>query len=354
MSRFAPADGPLRRFMERPATTGFLALCWAAYAATALAGGMRPLGGGIGGLLAPSHDALQAAGMLDANLVLAHGEWERTAASFVLHGGLLHILFNASALAQLGGLLETLVGSRRAALVILASGFAGSAATLVWSKLTGDAHPVVGASGAGCGVGAALWTHWLGARDGVLAEHRRSLFAWLVVCLLIGLLPGVSLLGHLGGALGGAAVGLILRKRGGVRLRADGITRALDAAAAIAAAAFVAGILLAAVRAPDRYRTLRSVETLRLSLNAVEGWVERAPTADELRAESETLAGIRPSTALAPVRETLDGVVAELAAAPGFALDAEARERARARLATAAERLAREAVGTGRYRLEPR
>src|SRR5689334_319139 len=102
MSRFAPHDAPFRRFLDQPVTHGFVFACWIAYGATLLLGGVRSGGAGMGGLLAPSSDALQSAGWLDPKLVIEHGEWERFASSILLHGGLLHIVFNSSALLQLG------------------------------------------------------------------------------------------------------------------------------------------------------------------------------------------------------------------------------------------------------------
>jgi membrane associated rhomboid family serine protease len=346
-----PQDAPWRALYERPVTYGFVALCWIAYAATLWLGGVGRSAGGAMGLLAPAGDALQAAGWLEPNLVVRHGQWERVAASLALHGGLLHILFNSSVLLQLGRLLETLVGSRRTLFVLLFSGFCGSAATIVWSLATGKPQHVVGASGAGCGLGAALWAMWLGAKDGVLAEHRKQLFAWLVVCLLMGLIPGISLLGHLGGALGGAFAGVLLRKRGGIRLKGDGWTRAFDASALALTVLFAVGVAVAAARAPDRRKTLAAVEPLIHGVETVETWIDAPPEADDVRALFAALDAVKPSRALAPVRAALREIVERVAETPGHSLPEAERAAVKARLAEANETLMTEALATGRYRL---
>ncbi|HYC77987.1 MAG TPA: rhomboid family intramembrane serine protease [Planctomycetota bacterium] len=240
---------------DRPVTTGFVAALWIVYVLVLLGGGMGDHGGL--GALGPSDRALDAAGSLDTEAVFA-GEWERMATAALLHLGLLHILWNASALLQLGGTIERIYSSRDVAFVFAASAFGGSGAALAWTAATGEPKHVVGASGVACGAAAALWILWMGTPDGVLADYRSRIQAMLVINLAIGAIPGISFLGHAGGALAGAGAGLLIRRRGGVRLRGDGWTRGLDAATAILAGAFVVAVAVAAWKAPDRFREARA------------------------------------------------------------------------------------------------
>ncbi|OLT40605.1 rhomboid family intramembrane serine protease [Saccharomonospora sp. CUA-673] len=127
------------------------------------------------------------------------GEWTRLLMSGFLHYGLLHLAMNMLALWILGRDLELLLGRVRFLALYLVSLLGGSTAVyLLGSVNTGTA----GASGAVYGLMGALLVAVLklrlnpGGAIGIIAIN-------LVLTVT---LPGISLLGHLGGLVAGALV----------------------------------------------------------------------------------------------------------------------------------------------------
>jgi len=131
---------------------------------------------------------------------VAGGEYYRLITSMFLHFGLLHLLMNMWALLVLGRLLEAALGPWRFLALYLVSGFGGSVAVYFFS----DPHTVTaGASGAIFGL--------FGALILVLRKLGRSVSSVLPI-LAINLfitfsVPGISIAGHLGGLVTGAAIG---------------------------------------------------------------------------------------------------------------------------------------------------
>lgn len=72
------------------------------------------------------------------------GQWWRLLSSVFLHGGLLHLVFNAIVLANIGVFLEPLIGRRSFAIVYVITGLLASSASLVFNYGVVS----VGASGA--------------------------------------------------------------------------------------------------------------------------------------------------------------------------------------------------------------
>ena len=116
-----------------------------------------------------------------------NGEWYRLVSSGFLHYGLIHVGMNMFLLWQLGQLLEPALDRGRFALLYFAAMFGGSVGALAFSPnaLTG------GASGAVFGLMAAA----------AVGLQQRG-----VNPMKTGI-PGISIGGHVGGALMGAAVG---------------------------------------------------------------------------------------------------------------------------------------------------
>jgi membrane associated rhomboid family serine protease len=134
-----------------------------------------------------------------------------------LHGGVIHILMNMSALFSVGTVLESIIGARRTIVVFTASVIGGGIAIVL---LKPD-QLVVGASAGIFGVMTALYGLSLRGSDlPALARSRlrRSIGSTLVINLLISLLPNVSLLGHAGGALAGFLLGISGALTAGVAL----------------------------------------------------------------------------------------------------------------------------------------
>ena len=130
------------------------------------------------------------------------GDWWRPVTAAFLHYGVLHLGLNMLSLLIFGSELERLLGKGRYLTVYLVSILGGAAAIQLFGNPFGQ---VAGASTAIYGL--------LGA-FGVVLVHRkqdlRGLLTLLAINLVISFLPGVSLIGHLGGLAGGAAAAGVL------------------------------------------------------------------------------------------------------------------------------------------------
>ena len=129
---------------------------------------------------------------------VAEGDWWRLITSAFLHANILHIGMNMLVLWIIGPALEEYLGHGKYALLYFVSGLAGAAGALVWSPLS----PAVGASGAIWGImGAALLLEW--RRIYVFGGQAMGLVVFNL--LFTFLIPGISVGGHIGGLIGGAA-----------------------------------------------------------------------------------------------------------------------------------------------------
>ena len=160
-------------------------------------------GGGVYGL----NSTIYEKGFLYAPFV-GQGDWWRLVTAAFLHYGPFHLLLNMLALYWFGSLLEQRIGSGRYLLIYLVSGLAGSAGALVLSPTTAT----VGASGAIFGVlGAGLVLErqgdyvFGGAALGVIVANLVFTFAWS---------GNISVGGHIGGLIGGAAAMLAMSRFG--------------------------------------------------------------------------------------------------------------------------------------------
>lgn len=131
-------------------------------------------------------------------------EYWRYFASIFLHIGFDHLLFNSFALYVFAPPLERILGKINYAVFYLGSGFAGNALGEWFAK---DVYYSAGASGAIYGIYAAFL--YMGIfRRGLLDEQSRKTVNIILVMGFIYsfLVPQVSLIGHLGGFLGGFAL----------------------------------------------------------------------------------------------------------------------------------------------------
>jgi membrane associated rhomboid family serine protease len=160
-------------------------------------------GGGVYGV----NSTIYEKGFLYAPFV-ADGDWWRLMTAAFLHYGPFHLLLNMLGLYWFGSLLERRIGSGRFLLLYLVSGLAGSAGALVVSPNSAT----VGASGAIFGIlGAGLVLEqqrdyvFGGSALGVIVANLVLTFAWS---------GNISVGGHIGGLIGGAAATLALSRFG--------------------------------------------------------------------------------------------------------------------------------------------
>ncbi len=194
----------LRNINARSVVTPTLvALNCLAFVCTALAGG---------GLVVPDGAVLIDWGTNFGPLTLS-GQWWRLFSSMFLHFGVFHLALNMWALWGLGGTTERLFGSAHFALLYVFAGLCGSIVSLLW-------HPDInsaGASGAIFGVLGGQLAFVLKPDTGVPASISGSMKGSALIFVLYNLANGFAHTGidngaHLGGLLGGFAMGWVLAR----------------------------------------------------------------------------------------------------------------------------------------------
>jgi membrane associated rhomboid family serine protease len=160
-------------------------------------------GGGVYGV----NSTIYEKGFVYAPFV-GQGDWWRLMTAAFLHYGPVHLILNMLGLYWFGSLLEQRIGSGRYLLIYIVSGLAGSAGALVVSPTSAT----VGASGAIFGIlGAGLVLErqrdyvFGGSAMGVIVANLVLTFAWS---------GNISVGGHIGGLIGGAAAMLALSRFG--------------------------------------------------------------------------------------------------------------------------------------------
>jgi rhomboid protease GluP len=172
---------------------------------------------GIGewsGMLVPSLQTLVAFGGLNSRLVLESGEWQRVFSAALLHADAVHLALNALCLYLAGAALESFVGRRWFFALFVVGAACGSLAALALNPATVVS---VGASGAIMGLLAAAFVssfrHPPGAlRTQVQLATLQVLIPSLIPIAVVRTGGHIDYAGHLGGALSGLALGLILLK----------------------------------------------------------------------------------------------------------------------------------------------
>ena len=156
-----------------------------------------------GGLAGRGTSNLQTRPALDGPDI-AHGDWYRVVTSGFVHYGLLHILFNMLILYRFGEILEPALGRTRfvalyfAALVCGSFGVVLLDPTALTAGASGAVFGLVGAAAAGMRQrGINIWQSGVG---GLLVVNLVLTFA----------VPGISIGGHLGGLVGGTAIGSVM------------------------------------------------------------------------------------------------------------------------------------------------
>ena len=130
---------------------------------------------------------------------VSQGEYYRLLTSAFLHAGILHILFNMFALAQIGPILENTLGRARYLALYLLSALGGSVAAYL---LAPPGQPSVGASGAIFGL---FGAYYVVVRR--LGGETNQIVVLLAINLVITFtLPNIDWRAHLGGLATGAAL----------------------------------------------------------------------------------------------------------------------------------------------------
>ena len=139
------------------------------------------------------------------------GEWWRLFTASFLHGGLLHLGVNGLALSAIGPTVEQLYGRVRFALIFLIGGAAGFAASTVFVRA-----PSLGASAGLFALLGVLLGFAVRQRRRLEPASRRAMIREILMVagmnLALGfMVPFVDNAAHMGGFVGGLALGMVLR-----------------------------------------------------------------------------------------------------------------------------------------------
>ena len=140
--------------------------------------------------------------------VLQYGQWWRLLTAGFIHGGIMHLAFNMYALYVLGREVERIFGPWRFLTIYMLALIGGN---LLVTLFDPPKSLTVGASGAILGLLGALVAYFGRYRKQLVGAQKYlvNLIITAIINLTIGLLPQVSLWGHLGGTLTGLAAGLV-------------------------------------------------------------------------------------------------------------------------------------------------
>jgi len=157
-----------------------------------------------------SQPSLTARFATEWKAVLDGGEWWRVVTGSLLHGGPLHIAANAYFGWSIGARVERHVGALRLLAISAAAGLGtGGLVVLAHQNALGFSGVLFGWLASWLGFH--LTTRFPGLR--LSGAQSRAYFSLLCANLLISLIPGISLVGHLGGFVAGLLVSLALGAR---------------------------------------------------------------------------------------------------------------------------------------------
>lgn len=141
---------------------------------------------------------------------ILQGEWWRIISFAFIHKDFAHVGFNMMALYYLGSETEQFHGKTRLLLVFLVSSIFSAALAI----FPNDGKWLIGASGGIFGfIGMTLATLLKHRSDFPPAIHKEmlsSIIKMLLINFVISLLPGISMLAHIGGLISGFAIGMLV------------------------------------------------------------------------------------------------------------------------------------------------
>lgn len=212
-------DGPTRAAeMQQRRIVGKAAMQRRPLATWTLAGliglvyAIQYLGGALSDDTFESAEAMLRLGA-NSRALIDQGQWFRLFTANFLHGGAVHLYMNGLALLWLGAVIERLLGPARLVVIYLVSALGGAAASVVIPR----GLYAVGASTAIFGLLGALGALHLRVGKQLPLGFRQSRRWWILIIVINGalplLVPIIDISGHIGGALAGVGVGLLLFAR---------------------------------------------------------------------------------------------------------------------------------------------
>ena len=144
-------------------------------------------------------------GAKQSYLVFVQGDWWRLITAGFLHGGMFHILMNSWVLFDLGATVEQFYGTRRMLVIYFVSTITGFLTSAFWNPAIS-----IGASAALFGLIGAMIALGVRSRTTMGAAIKSMFIRWAIYGLIFGLLiPMIDNAAHIGGLVGGFAVGYL-------------------------------------------------------------------------------------------------------------------------------------------------
>jgi rhomboid protease GluP len=152
---------------------------------------------------------------ISSTTIFENGNFYRLLTANFLHGGPTHLIMNMMGLYILGEPTESMIGKKKFILMYIVSALCTTllcAFINIWFN-PNIFEPVIGASGAvlgigGCLAGMALYRKFFKIHH-IFEIDYQPLLVMLGLNIALGLVPGISFAGHLGGILGGCATGFL-------------------------------------------------------------------------------------------------------------------------------------------------
>ena len=162
------------------------------------------------GLAATEPENIYNSGGMFGNLFYQNHEWKRLITPSFVHIGITHLLFNMLALYTASSILEQIYGSIKTLLIYLVTAAVGN----IFAAFFTPAIVVAGASTSIFGMFAVLATLAVISKHDGVKNVGASYIGVILINLLYNLFtPGVSMAGHIGGAIGGVLMALILNSK---------------------------------------------------------------------------------------------------------------------------------------------
>ncbi|WP_025026362.1 rhomboid family intramembrane serine protease [Caldalkalibacillus mannanilyticus] len=142
------------------------------------------------------------------NIFVAAGEYWRLITPVFLHAGLGHVLFNSFSLLIFGPALERILGGFRFTILYLFAGFIGNVGTFLFEA--GD-YMHLGASGAIYGL-LGLYFYMRFFRQDLIDPGSAQIVTTVLIigAIYTAVMPGINILGHLFGFVGGTLLGPVI------------------------------------------------------------------------------------------------------------------------------------------------
>lgn len=198
-------NGFLKRNAHQVVTLVLIAITVAVYLVEVVMSGLR---------LDASAQTLVTMGAMMPLLIQGPADLWRFVAPIFLHMDLMHLLFNMVALYSVGVTLERILGKAGFLALYFVGGITGNVASYAWGLFAEGGMTVsAGASTSVFGLFVAVALLAVLARGDrrYLAAYSKGMLAVILVNVAYSLLvPGISISGHLGGAVGGAIAMLMI------------------------------------------------------------------------------------------------------------------------------------------------